>query len=135
MNRLRVQLPRNYYSIPSTFKYFRLLKSMQTNSGSHPTVVSLGNRGSFGGVNKPGRGTVCSSQFTAEVKNERNSISSMRLNGQIYISNSVGTSTFSVAIFNRVAPKTGCTTFFDRKSATGPLQFQNHVEDEQIYTA
>ena len=65
-------------------QHFRLLKSMQTNSGCHPTVISIGNQHSFGGVNEPGHGTVCSSQFTAEAKNERTSISSMRPNGQIY---------------------------------------------------
>ena len=70
MNRLRAGLPRNSYSIPSTFKYFRLLKNMQTNSGSHSTVILIYNRSCFCGVNKPERGTVCSSQFTAEAKNE-----------------------------------------------------------------
>ena len=116
MNRLRAGLPRNFYSIPSTFKYFRLLKSTQTNSGYHPTVISIGNRGSFSGVNKPGRGTVCQSQFTAEAKTERNSISSMRPNVQIYLSNSVRASTFSVAIFNRVVPKTGLQLFWQKFS-------------------
>ena len=111
MNRIRAGRPRNCYSIPSTFRYFRLLKSIQTNSGSHPTVISIGNRVSFGGVNKPERGNICLSQFTAEAKNERTSISSMRPKGKIYISNSVRASTFSVAVFNRVVPKTGCTTF------------------------
>ena len=85
MNRLPAGLPRSCYSIHSTFKYFRLLKITQTNSGSHPTVISIGNWSSFGGVNKPGRGTVCSSQFTAEAKNERTSIFSMHHNGQIYL--------------------------------------------------
>lgn len=85
MNRLWAGLPRNSYSIPSTFKYFRLLKSMQTNSGSHSTVISIGNWSCFGGVNNPGRGTVCSTEFTAEAKNEWTSISSMHPNGQIYL--------------------------------------------------
>jgi DNA-binding sugar fermentation-stimulating protein len=130
MNRLRAGLPRNCYLIPSAFKYIRFLKGMQTNSGYDPTVIIV-NQGSFGGVNKPGRGTVCSSQFTSEAKNERTSISSMRHNGHIYLSNSVRASIFSVEIFNTVVPKTGRTTFSYRNSATRPLQFQNHVEDEQ----
>jgi hypothetical protein len=85
INRLQAVIPRTSYSTPGLFKYFRLLISMQTNSVSHPTVMSVGNRSYFSRVNKSARGTVCSSQFTAEAKIEWNSISSMHPNGEIYL--------------------------------------------------
>jgi hypothetical protein len=116
-------------------QHFRLLKSMQTISGSHPTVISIGNQDSFGGLNEPGRGTVCSSQFTAEAKNERTSISSMRPNGQIYVSNSVRASTSFVAIFNRVVPKMGCTTFLIESQPQGHCSLKITWKTHKLYFA